>query len=257
MARISVPPEQLSRTDVAQLFERYARTHDPEDQEALVLRFLPLARHCARRYEAGGEREDLEQVAALALVKAVERYDPGRGIAFTTFAMPTILGELKRHFRDRGWSVRVPRSLQELRGRVEDAMEELTGILGRSPTAQELAERCGATAEAVLEARALTTAHRAESLDRPVGDEDAGTLGGLIGGVDPGFAAAERAVDLDRLLALLTPRQREILRLRFDEDMVQRDIAQRLGLSQMHVSRLIRKSLETLQAAGEPRQLSR
>ena len=187
MARISVPPEQLSRTDVAQLFERYARTHDPEDQEALVLRFLPLARHCARRYEAGGEREDLEQVAALALVKAVDRYDPARGIAFTTFAVPTILGELKRHFRDRGWSVRVPRSLQELAGgsRTRWRSSPASSVARRPPGAGRAlrGDRRGRPGGARAQGAG---AQRAVSLDPPVdGEDDAGaTLGGLIGGED-------------------------------------------------------------------------
>jgi RNA polymerase sigma-B factor len=242
---------RLRRCDDHALFERYGRTRDPADKEALVERFQALALHLSRKYHARGEREDLEQIACLALLKAIDRYDPSRGIAFSSFAMPTILGELKRYFRDRGWAVRVPRSLQELQARVDEAAEEMLGELGRYPTAEELAERCETTAEAVLEARGLMTAHRPESLDRPAGDDGTESLGGVIGTDDPGFVEAERAADLDRLFSALTPREREILRLRFDEDLVQRDIAERLGLSQMHVSRLIRQAIEKLQAAAD------
>jgi RNA polymerase sigma-B factor len=243
--------DALTRAETTRVFERYARTRDPSDQETLVLQFLPLAHHCARRYQAGGEREDVEQVAALALVKAIDRYDPSRGIAFSSFAMPTILGEIKRYFRDHGWSVHVPRSLQELRRTVDEVTEELTGWLGRSPTIDEIAERCDTTAEAVLEARMLGTAHHPESLDRPLADQEDGTLAGILGGVDPGFGAVEDLVDLDLLLSDLTPRERELLRLRFVEDLVQHEIAERLAISQMHVSRLIRQSLASIRAAHD------
>src|SRR3954468_3418152 len=128
---------RLRRCDDHALFERYGRTRDPADKEALVERFQALALHLSRKYHARGEREDLEQIACLALLKAIDRYDPSKGIAFSSFAVPTIIGELKRYFRDRGWTVRVPRSLQELQARVEEAAEEMVGELGRYPTAEE------------------------------------------------------------------------------------------------------------------------
>src|SRR4051794_30238935 len=166
-------PRGLSRgARDAALLERYRLDRDPGDREALVERFLPLAHHLARRYGNGSEREDLEQVAALGLVKALDRYDPSREIAFTSFAVPTILGELKRYFRDLGWSVRVPRALQELAASVEVAVEELTQELGSTPTTSQIAGRCGASVEHVLEARALGSAHFADSLDRPQRQDD-------------------------------------------------------------------------------------
>src|SRR3954451_5906174 len=216
------------------LFERYHQDRDPNDRAALVERFLPLARHLARQYGSGGDRDDLEQVASIGLLKAIDRFDADRGIAFTSFAVPTILGELKRYFRDLGWSVRVPRELKELAARVEAAVEELTAELGSSPTTVEIAQRCGVSAERVLEARATITAHFADSLDAPARDEDDDDpRGSLLGHDEPGYRRAEQAADLDRLLSRLSDRERLILRLRFQEDLVQREIAERVGLSQM------------------------
>jgi RNA polymerase sigma-B factor len=241
----------LSPDDVNRLLARFAETRSPADRELLVLRFLPLARYCARRYDARGEREDLEQVASLALLKALDRYDPARGIAFTSYAMPTIMGELKRHFRDHGWMVRVPRRLQELRAAMIRAVEELSRSLGRTPTVEELAARCEVTAEAIVEVQTLATAHRPDSLDRPLADEeDALPLLKALGRTDPEYERVEQTRDLDALLAVLPEREREILRLRFKEDMRQSDIAQRIGVSQMHVSRLIRHAIATLQGAA-------
>jgi RNA polymerase sigma-B factor len=244
---VAAPRRDLGRNeDVTPLFERYRATGDPEALEVLVQRFLPLARHLARRYGAGSEREDVEQVAALGLVKAIERFDPDRGLAFTSFAMPTILGEVKRYFRDLGWSVRVPRSLQELAPRVSKATEVLTAELGRTPTAEEVAERCEVTVEQMLEARATVSAHRADSLDRPYNDEEDLSRGDLIGGPDPGYRRVEQVADLDRMLARLPEREKKIVRLRFENDLTQREIAEHVGLSQMHVSRLLRDALTTL-----------
>jgi RNA polymerase sigma-B factor len=253
-------PEAPTAVEDSQLFDRYRRERRPEDCEALVLRFLPLARHLARRYVADNEREDLEQVAALGLMKAIDRFDPSRGIAFGSFAVPTILGELRRYFRDRGWMVRVPRSLQELSRQLDGDTETLTRELGRTPTVAELAERCGVSTEQVVEARSLATAHRPTSLDRPTNDADeAETVGTLLGHDDAGYARAEAAIDLAHLLEHLPERQRMVLRLRFEEDLVQREIAQRVGLSQMHVSRLISQSIRTLQtiAAADSRAVTR
>jgi RNA polymerase sigma-B factor len=247
MAPLVVSRDATPASDVSPLFARYRRDRDPKDLEALVLRFLPLARHFAHRYATAAERDDLEQVASLALVKAIERFDPDRGIAFTSYAVPTILGELKRYFRDLGWSVRVPRSVQELAARVEAAVEEMSGELGHTPTAEEIAERCESTVEQVLEARGTASAHRAESLDRPVGDEEASSLMELLGSEDPGYTRAEYAADLGQALAVLPARERAVLRMRFEEDLVQREIGKRLGISQMHVSRLLRQGIERLQ----------
>ena len=176
-------------------------------------RFLPLARQLARRYQRGGEPlDDLIQVASLGLLKAIDRFDPTRETAFSSFAVPTILGELKRHFRDKGWSVRVPRDLQELAVRLEPAGEELARELGRVATPAELAERLGVTLEQALEAREAAGAYRAVSLDRPRDDDEDGDGIGVVFGIDdPGFGEAEDAATVQRLMRALSEREREVL----------------------------------------------
>jgi RNA polymerase sigma-B factor len=243
--------ESRTRED-RRLLERYHRDGDPAAREALVQRFLPLARQLARRYQRGGEPlDDLIQVASLGLLKAIDRFEPDRPSAFSSFAVPTILGELKRHFRDRGWSVRVPRDLQEMAVRVERVTEELSRNLGRAPTAGEIAEDIGATTEQVLEAREAAGAYRAVSLDRPRDDEEDGEgVGESMGVEDPGFGLAEDAATVQRLMAVLGEREREVLRLRFEEDLTQAEIGERVGVSQMHVSRLIRQAVTRLREAA-------
>ena len=211
-------------------------------------RFLPLARQLARRYQRGGEPlDDLIQVASLGLLKAIDRFEPDRPTAFSSFAVPTILGELKRHFRDRGWSVRVPRDLQEMAVRVERVAEELSRELGRAPTPAEIGSHIGATTEQVLEAREAAGAYRAVSLDRPRDDdEDGDGMAESMGAEDPGFGIAEDAATVERLMASLSDREREVLRLRFAEDLTQSEIGARIGVSQMHVSRLIRQAVARL-----------
>jgi RNA polymerase sigma-B factor len=241
------------------LLVRYHREGDPVAREQLVERFLPLARQLARRYQRGGEQlDDLVQVASLGLLKAIDRFDPARETAFSSFAVPTILGELKRHFRDKGWSVRVPRDLQEMAVKVDRVADEMSRELGRAPTPAELAERTGATQEQVLEAREASGAYRAVSLDRPrTEDEDDGdSYADAVGADDPGFRLAEDAATVERLMRVLDDREREVLRLRFEEDLTQSEIGQRVGVSQMHVSRLIRQSIARLRDeadAGENR----
>src|SRR5688572_11019668 len=185
------------------LLERYHHEGDPLAREALVARFLPLARQLARRYQRGGEQlDDLVQVASLGLLKAIDRFDPARETAFSSFAVPTILGELKRHFRDKGWSVRVPRDLQELAVKVDRVGEQIGGELGRAPTPAEIAEAIGATTEQVLEAREAAAAYRAVSLDRPRDEEedDAAGIADSVGIEDPGFSVAEDAATVERLM---------------------------------------------------------
>ena len=238
------------------LLERYHRQGDPAAREALVTRFLPLARQLARRYQRGGEQlDDLVQVASLGLLKAIDRFDPARETAFSSFAVPTILGELKRHFRDKGWSVRVPRDLQELAVKVDKVADEMGRELGRAPTPAELAERTGTSLEQVLEAREASAAYRAVSLDRPrTEDEEEGeSYADAVGAEDPGYRIAEDAATVERLMRVLSDREREVLRLRFAEDLTQSEIGERVGVSQMHVSRLIRQSVARLrEAADEP-----
>ena len=242
-----------SRED-RRLLERYHHEGDIAAREALVERFLPLARQLARRYQRGGEPlDDLIQVASLGLLKAIDRFEPDRPTAFSSFAVPTILGELKRHFRDRGWSVRVPRDLQEMSVRVEKVADTMARQLGRAPTPAEIAEEVGTTTERVLEAREAAGAYRAVSLDRPrEEDDDAGEgIGAVYGIEDPGFGLAEDAATVERLMTVLTDREREVLRLRFLEDLTQSEIGARIGVSQMHVSRLIRQAIERLRTAAE------
>jgi RNA polymerase sigma-B factor len=243
--------EARTRADRALL----ARAHagDQVAREQLVQRFLPLARQLARRYQRGGEAlDDLVQVASLGLLKAIDRFDPERATAFSSFAVPTILGELKRHFRDKGWSVRVPRDLQELAVKLEPANEQLSRELGRVPTPAELAERLGVTVEQILEAREAAGAYRAVSLDRPRDDdEESDGLGAVFGVEDTGFSEAEDAATVEHLMRVLSDREREVLRLRFAEDLTQAEIGARIGVSQMHVSRIIRQAIVRLRAAAE------
>jgi RNA polymerase sigma-B factor len=236
------------------LLVRYHREGDPAAREQLVERFLPLARQLARRYQRGGEQlDDLVQVASLGLLKAIDRFDPARETAFSSFAVPTILGELKRHFRDKGWSVRVPRDLQELAVKVDRVADDMSRELGRAPTPVELAERTGVTLEQVLEAREASAAYRAVSLDRPRTDdeEDGDSYADAVGDEDPGFRLAEASATVERLMRVLSDREREVLRLRFEEDLTQSEIGARVGVSQMHVSRLIRQSIARLREEAE------
>jgi RNA polymerase sigma-B factor len=237
----------LRRDEERALFARLASEDGPAARDAIVERFLPLAHQLARRYRNVEDIEDLDQVAAIGLVKAIDRFDPERGLAFSSFAVPTILGELKRHLRDRGWAVRVPRQLQELATRLESLSNELVAQLGRSPTAAELAEGTGSTIEQVLEALQARTARRAVSLDQPPHDADEPDARGLEIAVDEaGFSIAEDAAVLDGLLGELSERELQILRLRFSEDLTQSEIGRIAGLSQMHVSRTLRASLQRL-----------
>src|SRR4051812_8557806 len=219
---------------------------DVLSRDAMVDRYLPLARHLARGYRGGADIDDLEQVASLGLLKAIERFDPGRGLAFSTFAVPTIRGELRRYFRDHGWAVRVPRDVQERKQRLDAMMEGLTAELGRSPTVAELATAAGATSEQVLEALGTVTAHFPDSLDRP-GPEQDDPIELIPGQDDPGYDGAENRAIVDDLLDQLPERERVILRLRFEKELTQAEIGSLLGLSQMQISRLIRRSIATLQ----------
>jgi RNA polymerase sigma-B factor len=241
------PAARCRRGEEHELFRRYRRNREPAVRNALVERYMPLARHLARRYPSGGEREDVVQVASLALVKAVDRFDPDRGSAFTSFATPTILGEIKRYFRDYGWSVRVPRELQDLSLRIEKVSSELTGRLGRAPTPAELAERLGVEVEQVLEALASDTAHRPVALDRPTREGEDEPQRALAAAEDRGFASVEDSVAVDALLDHLPERERLVVKLRFRDDMLQREIAELLGVSQMQVSRMLNKSIAVLQ----------
>lgn len=243
--------EQLADEKV--LLRRYANDPLPVIREELVERFMPLARRLASRYAGGAEPfDDLIQVASVGLVKSIDRYDPARGTAFSTFAVPTILGELKRHFRDRGWSVHVPRDVQERILKVERALTELPSQLGRAPTIADIAERLEVTEEKVLEAMHASQGHHSVSLDAssPMADGDEpAPLRERIGGEDIGFDTVEYGVAIGPTLAKISDRDRMILHLRFVEDLTQSEIAKRVGVSQMHVSRILRQTLELLRDA--------
>jgi RNA polymerase sigma-B factor len=252
--------DRLARTlKERRLFARYRERDEQTARDALVERFLPLATKLARRYHRGNEPlEDLVQVASVGLLKAIDRFDPARGTAFSSFAVPTIAGELKRHYRDKGWAVRVPRDLQELALRVDRATDRLLHRLGRAPTASEIADDLGVTIEQVLEAHEAAAAYRADSLDRPVSDEDqdATRVVDTLGGDESGYGQAEDAATVESMVSVLSDREREILRLRFVEDLTQSEIGDRVGLSQMHISRLLRQAVarlrETAQLSEEP-----
>jgi RNA polymerase sigma-B factor len=231
--------------DVRALLQRWHTQGDRAARDEVAARMLPLARSLARRYANKGEPlDDLEQVACVGLIKAIDRFDLTRDVRFATYAVPTIAGELKRHFRDRGWMMRVPRDVQELSGKIGAARERLLADLSRSPTVAELARATGADEERVMEALAAAEAYRTLSLDQPFQD-GTGPLE-AIGGDDHGFERAEARAMLADGLEELAPREREIVRLRYYEGLTQREIAEHIGISQMHVSRLIRRTVQQL-----------
>jgi RNA polymerase sigma-B factor len=232
------------------MFARLAELPETSPQrdrlrEQLVEQHLPLVRYFARRYAGRGEpMDDLLQAGSVGLVKAVDRFDPGRGLEFSTYAAPTILGEIRRHFRDRTWAVHVHRSLQELTAEVARCAGELTAELNRAPSVAELSARCGRTEEEVLEALDCAAAYTADSLEAPAGADR--TLGDSIGGEDPALVDVELHESLGPALATLPERERRILQLRFYGNQTQSQIAAQLGISQMHVSRLLARTLEQL-----------
>src|SRR3954449_2636237 len=233
----------------AELWERFTRDRDPAVREELVRRNMPFAKRLALRYRGASEPfDDLLQVATMGLLNAVDRFDPERGIPFTAFASPTILGELKRHFRDRVWTVRVPRGLHDRMAEVEKAIGELTVELQRSPSVPEIAERLEVDAGDVLEVLEANHNRRPLSLDRPVGGEDSdeSPAAEWVGDEDEGFELVEDKLALERALPHLDERERLVLRLRFAEDMTQSQIAERIGHSQMHVSRILRRTLQRI-----------
>lgn len=235
------------------LFSRLAAARSDHDRAAcrddLVHLHLPLVTHCAVRYRNRGEPlEDLVQVGTIGLLKAIDQFDDQRGAEFTTYATPTILGEIKRHFRDKGWAIRVPRRLQELRQQVDLATQDLTQDRGRSPTPRELAEAIGCDVEEVLEALESGRAYATLSLDSTVPDTGAGIVE-TLGETDDRLDRVELRASLRPVLSGLPPRERRILMLRFFKNMTQSQIAEEVGLSQMHVSRLLARTLDELRAS--------
>ncbi|MEV0459298.1 SigB/SigF/SigG family RNA polymerase sigma factor [Catellatospora methionotrophica] len=216
--------------------------------------YLPMATHLARRYRNRGEPlDDITQVARIGLVKAIDRFDVGRGLPFAGYAVPTIIGEIRRHFRDTTWEVRVPRRVQELYRDLAVTTEDLTGELRRTPSTAQLAERLGVSTHEVGIARQAAHAYRTLSLDQPTTDGDGNrdaVLGELLGVLDPALAAVDSRMWLRQRLAELSPRDRRIIALRFDDELTQTQIAAELGMSQMHISRLLTRSLDQLRQAA-------
>ncbi len=247
---VETPRRATYETDLPQLFRRWQRDRDAAARDVLVSRFMPLARSLARRYDRSSEPfEDLLQVASLGLIKAIDRFDIDRGHAFASFAVPTILGELKRYFRDSGWAVHVPRGPQERALKVEQARQHLTTATGRPPTVYELAEYLELSTEDVLAALAAAQAYDALSLDAPRPSDNGGastSYGEQFGAEEEGYALIEASVTVADALSHLPERERRVLHLRFVEDLTQTEIAERIGVSQMQVSRLLRRSLEQL-----------
>ncbi|HEU5419097.1 MAG TPA: RNA polymerase sigma factor SigF [Streptosporangiaceae bacterium] len=241
------------RSHARELFERLAEL-PPDDEERLRIRgelvelHLPLVEYLARRFRNRGEwLDDLTQVATIGLIKSIDRFDLDRGVEFSTYATPTIVGEIKRHFRDKGWAVRVPRRLQELKLALTKAIGDLAQRLGRAPTVAELAAHLQMSEEDVLEGLESANAYSTVSLDAPdSGDEDAPAVAESLGMVDDALEGVEYRESLKPLLERLPPREKRILLLRFFGNMTQSQIATELGISQMHVSRLLAKTLAQL-----------
>jgi RNA polymerase sigma-B factor len=248
----------MPRLDDKILLRRYHEEGDLHARETLIEQYMSLVRSLARRYSYRGEQlEDLVQIGAIGLIKAIDRFDLERGVELTTYATPNIIGEIKRHFRDKGWSVRVPRGLQELNVQLSRLMEQLTVQLGRSPTIPELAKASGATEEDVLEALESGRAYSSLSLSSGGGGDGEDDLDPLesIGTEEHQYLVSEDRAVLAPGFRALDERERKILQLRFFDGLTQSQIAQQVGISQMHVSRLIRRSLEKIReeiASDEP-----
>jgi RNA polymerase sigma-B factor len=235
--------------DDRELLRRYHVDGDRSAREMLVQRHLPLVRALARRYAGRGESlEDIEQVGAIGLIKAIDRYELSREVALTTYATPNVVGEIKRHFRDKGWAIRIPRGLQELNAKMSSTIERLTAKLGHSPTIAEIATELQTTPEQVLEAMEAGSAYAPVSLSAGPGAEGELDPMETIGTEDAGFERSEQRASLEPALEMLPEREREILRMRFEDGLTQTQIAEQVGVSQMHVSRLIRKSLARMRA---------
>jgi RNA polymerase sigma-B factor len=251
MAATIMETRELARHTDEELLDTYHREGDPSARDELVDRFMPFARKLAVRYMHSREPlDDLVQVACLGLLNAIDRFDPDHGKKFTTFAAPTILGEIKRYFRDKGWAVHVPRDLQERAVALSRHTERLSNELGRSPTLVELADALGCTIEQTVEAIDAGENYQLTSLDAPVAsdDEDRRALADMLGSEDDGYELAEDRHALASRWAELPEQQRQVLGLRLVHGLTQREISQRIGYSQMHVSRLLRKSMLSLNA---------
>jgi RNA polymerase sigma-B factor len=248
---------ELTRRRSAELFVRFRDDGAPtssrdQARDDLVHLHLPLVEHCARRFRNRGEPfEDLVQVGTIGLIKSIDRFDSGRGVEFSTYATPTIIGEIKRYFRDKGWAIRVPRRLQELRMQIGAATAELTQSLGRSPTPRELAEGIGCSVEEIVEGIESSNAYSTLSLDATDEDDGSPSMLDAIGIDDEALEHVEIRESIKPLLDRLDPREKKILLLRFFRNMTQSQIAEEIGVSQMHVSRLLSRTLQHLRTSLE------
>ena len=250
-ARYTTAGTRPSRSELTTLFETYHQHRDPAIREVLVQSHIGLAVALANRFAARQEpADDLQQAAMVGLLHAIDRYDPTRGVQFTTFAWATISGELKRHFRDRTWGLRVPRRVQEHYLVTSEAIDTLTATLGRSPTVAELAHHTQLETEQVLEALDARRAHRVGSLDARAAGADGTTID--LGDVERGYAQVEERHVLSDLVERLSPREREVIQLRYTDEMTQGEIARKIGVSQMHVSRLLAQTMARLREWAEP-----
>ena len=238
-----------------ELFRRFKEEGDMDAREKLVMSHLNLVRFIANKFKNRGEPiDDLIQVGYLGLLKAIDRFDPSRGLEFTTFATPTIMGEIKRHFRDKGWSVRVPRRLQELSAKVNQATDTLTSQLQRSPTIAEIADYLDATVDEVLEAMESSSAYSSVSLEAPSGadDDDTPSVIDRYATEDSDLAFTDDRIIIEEALASFSPRERDVIEMRFLKGMTQIEIAEELGISQVQVSRLLRRTLKKIQDKIDP-----
>lgn len=243
-----------------ELFRLYKEKGDEEARDQLIVSHLNLVRFLASKFKNRGEPlDDLVQVGTIGLIKAIDRFDPERGLEFTTYATPTILGEIKRHFRDKGWSIRVPRRLQELSAKVNQATDELTVELQRSPSVEEIAAKLGVGAEEILEAMESSGAYTSVSLEAGGSSEDdeAPALIDRLGSVDEDLDASDDRMVIDDAISDFSPREQEIVRMRFIDGLTQVEIAKRLGVSQVQVSRLLRRTLRKIQDKIDPEGLMR
>ena len=238
-----------------ELFRRYKQGHDEQAREQLIVSHLNLVRFLASKFKNRGESlEDLVQVGTIGLIKAIDRFDPERGLEFTTYATPTIMGEIKRHFRDKGWSVRVPRRLQELSAKVNQATDELTNSLQRSPSVAEIARHLHISVDEVLEAMESSSAYSSVPLEGGGAgdDEDAPSVIDHYATEDEDLASSDDRIVLEDAIADFSPREQDVIRMRFVEGLTQVEIAKRLGVSQVQVSRLLRRTLRRIQEKIDP-----
>ncbi len=253
-ARVSGRPA-WDKDRTRELFRRY-REGDEDARQQLIVNHLNLVRFLASKFKNRGEPlEDLVQVGTIGLIKAIDRFDPDRGLEFTTYATPTIMGEIKRHFRDKGWSVRVPRRLQELSQKAGQATEDLTRELQRSPSVEEIADRIGVSVDELLEAMESSSAYSAVPLEGGGSDdEEAPAVIDHYASVDRDLEASDDRIVLEEAIADFAPREKDIIRMRFIDGLTQVEIAERLGISQVQVSRLLRRTLKRIQEKIEPAQ---